>query len=197
MVLTLLSWMMSGNSTTLTLSQQFAQIRLAILVNPQLANCVTDLISLWGCVCLRLKLLDRCDSGTRPKLSTQYVEETSDALGKVEPNEFTILTGDFKAHVGNDAVVWKGVNGQHGDADINDNGRLLLQLCCTTHCASQHFPPSQIFVQLNLIHRFVKSTVTNWFLHNFSQLTCSVQCWTCVSELVTNCRPITTWLSTT
>jgi len=25
--------------------------------------------------------------------------------------------------------VWKGAIGQHGDADVNDNGRLLLQMC--------------------------------------------------------------------
>jgi len=32
--------------------------------------------------------------------------------------------GDFNAHVENDAGMWKGVIGQHGDADVNDNGRL-------------------------------------------------------------------------
>jgi len=41
-----------------------------------------------------------------------------------------ILLRDFNAHVGNDANVWKGVVGRHGDADVNDNGRLLLQLRC-------------------------------------------------------------------
>ena len=36
------------------------------------------------------------------------MEETSDALRMVEPNESTILLGDFNALVGNDDVVWKG-----------------------------------------------------------------------------------------
>jgi len=38
---------------------------------------------------------------------------------------------DFNVHVGNEAGVWKGLRGQRGDADFNDNGRFLLQLCCT------------------------------------------------------------------
>ena len=52
------------------------------------------------------------------------------ALRRFKTNESTILLGDFNAHVANDALVWKSVISQHGDADINDNGRLLLQLCC-------------------------------------------------------------------
>jgi len=36
--------------------------------------------------------------------------------------------GDFNANVGNDAGVCKGVVGQHSDADVNNKGRLLLQL---------------------------------------------------------------------
>jgi len=43
----------------------------------------------------------------------------------------TILLGDFNAHVGNDAGEWKGVIGRHGDGEANDNGRILLQLCCS------------------------------------------------------------------
>jgi len=49
------------------------------------------------------------------------VEETSDALRKVKINESTILLGDFNAHVGNDAGIWKGMICRHSDADVNDN----------------------------------------------------------------------------
>ena len=42
----------------------------------------------------------------------------------VKPNESTIILGDFNTGVGNDAGVWKGVVGQHTDADLNENGRL-------------------------------------------------------------------------
>jgi len=45
-------------------------------------------------------------------------------------HESTILFRDFNANVGNDAGEWKGVIGQHNDANLNDNGRPLLQLCC-------------------------------------------------------------------
>jgi len=53
----------------------------------------------------------------------EFVEETSDTV-KVEQS--TILLGNFNGHVGNDAGIWKGVIGRHGDADVNDDGRLLL-----------------------------------------------------------------------
>jgi len=47
-------------------------------------------------------------------------------------NESTILLGvfDSRAGSGDDVGVWKGVIGRHGDADVNDIGSLLLQLCC-------------------------------------------------------------------
>jgi len=51
-----------------------------------------------------------------------------------------ILLGDFNAQVGNDASVQKGVIDQYGDADTNDNGRFLLQLCCNnTLCIMNTF----------------------------------------------------------
>jgi len=74
------------------------------------------------------------DTGIWTKLSALYlkfVEEISCAFQRVKTNESTILLEDFTAHVGNDAGVGKGVIGRHGDADVNDNGRLLLQLCCS------------------------------------------------------------------
>ena len=47
----------------------------------------------------------------------------------LKTNKSMILLGDFNARVGNNANVWKGMIGWHCDADINDNGRLLVQLC--------------------------------------------------------------------
>jgi len=67
---------------------------------------------------MRLNLLDRF---------LEFVEEASDELREVEPNESTVLLGDFNADIGNDARVWMGVIGQNGNADVNDNARLLLQ----------------------------------------------------------------------
>ena len=38
---------------------------------------------------------------------------------------------DFNAHVGIDTDTWKGVIGKHGVTGLNENGRYLLQLCCS------------------------------------------------------------------
>jgi len=48
----------------------------------------------------------------------------------VMPHESTIGLGNFNAHVVNDDWIWKGVIGEHGDDNVNDEERLLLQLCC-------------------------------------------------------------------
>jgi len=60
------------------------------------------------------------------------VKEISDALRRVKTTEFTILLGDFNAHVGSDAKERKGAIGQHGDAGVNDDGSFLLKLCCNS-----------------------------------------------------------------
>jgi len=68
-----------------------------------------------------------------PNSSTQYPEfaaEANDTLRKVKLNESAILLGDLNAHAGNDAGVWRSTIGRHGDGDVNDSGRLLLQLRC-------------------------------------------------------------------
>ena len=43
----------------------------------------------------------------------------------------TVLMGDFNAHVGTDTGTWKGVIGKHGVTGLNENGRYLLQPCCS------------------------------------------------------------------
>jgi len=56
----------------------------------------------------------------------EFVEETSNALRRIKANEYMIALGDFNANVGSDASVWKDAIGQHGDASLHGNGRLLL-----------------------------------------------------------------------
>jgi len=63
-------------------------------------------------------------------LYPEFVKEISDVLRRLKTNECVIFWGDFNAHVGNDTGVWRGMIGQHGDVGVNDNGRLLLQVCC-------------------------------------------------------------------
>jgi len=62
-------------------------------------------------------------------LYPEFMKKISDSLRGVKTSDSTILLGDFNAHVGNDAAMWKGVIGRRGNANVNDNGRLLLQLC--------------------------------------------------------------------
>ena len=42
-----------------------------------------------------------------------------------------VLMGDFNAHVGTGTDTWKGVIGKHGVTGLSENGRYLLQLCCS------------------------------------------------------------------
>jgi len=85
---------------------------------------------------LRLKLSDHSQclaqayGPNSSVLFPEFVKQISETQRRVKTNKSTILLGDFNAHVGNDTGVWKYVIGRHGDADVNDNGRLLLQLCC-------------------------------------------------------------------
>ena len=60
-----------------------------------------------------------------------FVDDANDALPRVGSTESTILLGYFNAYIGTDSETWKGVIGRHGDLAFNENGRYLLQLCCS------------------------------------------------------------------
>jgi len=45
---------------------------------------------------------------------------------------------DFNANIGTDAKTWKGVIGRHGVPGLNENGRNLLQLCCSNGLRIMH-----------------------------------------------------------
>lgn len=66
--------------------------------------------------------------------------------------ESTILLGGLNAHAGRDASEWNGVNDRHGNADVSDNARLLLQRP-TVH--RENFFPAQRFAEVHLVQRFV------------------------------------------
>ena len=87
-----------------------------------------------------------------PNIESQYeafLEEVEVALGKATSSESLVLLGDFNAHVGIDNATWKGVIGQHGDPDINKNGRCLLQFC-----ASNGLCIMNTFFQHKIIHKY-------------------------------------------
>ena len=86
---------------------------------------------------LKLKVLDRslCLLHVYAVNATSeykaFVDQVNDALLRVSTTESTVLTGDFNAHVGTDTDTWKDVIGTHEVAGLNENGRCLLQLCCS------------------------------------------------------------------
>ena len=99
---------------------------------------MSDWIRLGSRVCtLKLKVLDRSLCLLQvyaPNATSEYqafVDDINDALLRVSATESTVLTGDFNAHVGTDTDTWKGVIGKHGVTGLNENGRYLLQLCCS------------------------------------------------------------------
>ena len=109
-----------------------------LLESPNIAKFVVDWIPLGGRVCLlKLKLQERslCIlQGYAPNIKSQceaFPEEVEVALGKATSSESLVPLGDLDAHVGIDNAIWEGVIGQHGDPDINKNGRCLLQFCAT------------------------------------------------------------------
>ena len=87
-----------------------------------------------------------------PNIESQYeafLEEVEVALGKATSSESLVLLGDFNAHVGIDNATWKGVIGQHGDPDINKNGKCLLQFCATNGLCIMN-----TFFQHKRIHKY-------------------------------------------
>ena len=115
-----------------------AQTGVRILTSPRLSDCVSDWIPLGSRVCmLKLKVLDRslCLLPVyAPNATSEYqtfVDEVNDALLRVSVTESTVLMGHFNSHVGTDKDTWKGVIENHGVTGLNENGRYLLQLCCS------------------------------------------------------------------
>ena len=87
---------------------------------------------------LKLKVLDRSLCLLQvyaPNATSEYqnfLDEVNDALLRISATESTVLMGDFNAHVGTDADTRKGVIRKHGVTGLNENGRYLLRLCCSS-----------------------------------------------------------------
>ena len=86
---------------------------------------------------LKLKVLDRSLCLLQvyaPNATSEnqaFVDDLNNALLRISPTEFRVLMVNFNAHVGIDTNTWKGVIGKHGVTGLNENGRYLLQLCCS------------------------------------------------------------------
>ena len=108
---------------------------------------------------LKLKVLNRslCLLQVYAPNSTSkyqaFVDEVNDALLRGLPTESTVLMGGggggVNAHVGTDTDTWKGVNQKHGIIGLNENGRYLLQLCC-----SNGFRIMNTFFQHREVHKY-------------------------------------------
>jgi len=70
------------------------------------------------------------------------------------------VLGDLNTHVGNNAVVWKGVIDRRGDADVNNTGWILLQLWCNNALCTMYTFFQHSCAQAHLVQRFFGSVVT-------------------------------------
>ena len=58
-----------------------------------------------------------------------FLDEVFGVLEGIPGTDSIVLLGDFNAHVGNDAQMWKGVIGKNGNSDTSAQARLLLDFC--------------------------------------------------------------------
>ena len=77
------------------------------------------------------------------------MDEVNDALLVVSSTESRVIMGNFKAHVGTDTDTWKGVIGKRGVTGLNENGRYLLQVCCSNGQRSLIFLSKERFTGIH------------------------------------------------
>ena len=77
------------------------------------------------------------------------MDEVNNALLRISSTESIVFMGDFNAHVGTDTDTRKGVIGKHGVTGPNENGRYLLQLCCSNGLRIMN-----TFFQLREVHKY-------------------------------------------
>ena len=113
---------------------------------------------------LKLKILDRSLCLLQvyaPNVTSEYqafVDEVNGALLRVSSTELTFLMGDFNAHVKTATDTWKGMIGKHGITGLNENGRYLLQLCCSNVLRIMN-----TFFQHREVHKY------KWYRHSTDQ----------------------------
>ena len=134
----------------------FVQAGVGIFTSPRSSDCESDWIPLGSRVCmLNLKILDwslcllQVNAANAMSEYQVFVDEVNDVLLQVSPTEFTVLTREFIAHVGTDIDTWKGMIRKHGVTGLNENGRYLLQPCCSNGLRIMN-----IFFQDREIHKY-------------------------------------------
>jgi len=117
---------------------------------------------------VHVEVKDRSHVWCRYTTQTQ-VHYTRNSWRKLVTHLQEIVSGDLNAHVGNDAQVWKGVIGKHGDDNLNYNGSLL-------YCAPWALFSNREIHKYTVVQKFVGSTVTHRFLYRFRWLVpCGVE----------------------
>ena len=86
--------------------------------------------------------------------------------------------GDFNVHIGTNTDTWKGVIGKHGVTGLNENGRYLLQLCCSSGLRIMN-----TFFQHREVHKYT------WYRPNVDQKTLIDFC-IVSSDLFSNVRDV-------
>src|SRR6266581_5698446 len=59
----------------------------------------------------------------------EFIEQLYTCISDIPTTDEVIIMGDFNAHMGNDSETWKGILGKFGPSDLNNNGKMLIELC--------------------------------------------------------------------
>ena len=138
------------------------------------------------------KLKGKSDRRDALAISATSVQRKSRSFPKTELHFslHEVIKEIFNANVGIDNATWKGVIGQHGDPDINKNGRCLLQFCVTNGLCIMN-----TFFQHKRIHKYT------WYRDSLGQRslifvsfrrTCFLPCLMSVLKEGLSCQLITT-----
>ena len=117
----------------------YAQAGVTIMIGPNLADAVLE----WKPVNERIALVRLQLQKTiltviqvyAPNTETVYpvfLDTVLATMESVPESDAMVVIGNFNAYVGNDSTTWHNVIGRNGDADTNNQGRLLLDFCANS-----------------------------------------------------------------
>jgi exonuclease III len=123
-------------------------VGVAILLHPWLADAVIE----WNPINERVAFLRLKLKKTTLRVIQVYAPNLEAVLTTIESVSMTdsiTVIRDFNVHVGNDSQTWNVVIGRHGDNDLNNQGKQLLDFC-----ASSGLSMMNTFFQHKNIHKY-------------------------------------------